>query len=187
MNNMTLAAWVKADASASAGLAWLINGSGADGVGFAYQNPGLLVKILIGGVNYVTTGYTLTVGLWTHMAAVRVAAGGWQIWANGVLIHTSNVTAPVAPTVGFQIGNGGPLKLAECGLWDVPLSPDQVGALAVGAHPLKVAPANLRRYLPLWGVAFPEAELSGAAANGVLTGAAALADHPPMGPILIAA
>jgi Concanavalin A-like lectin/glucanases superfamily len=192
MGDLTLACWFKLDASASAGnLDLLIDGNGANGIGFAFQNAGAIVKVLVGGTAFMGAGVTLTAGAWSHLAVVRTAAGPWQYYVNGTFREQGS-PAPIAPTVGFHLGGqptsgSVPGKLGEACLWDVGQSPAQVQALALGSPPHRVAPANLRRYLPLWGAAFPEAELSGAVANAVLTGNVPLADHPPMGPILIAA
>jgi hypothetical protein len=62
------------------------------------------VAILCGGVAFLNSSVTLTVGQWTHLAAVR-RAGEWRLYVNGVnTAVTSSTTTPNAPRGTTQVG-----------------------------------------------------------------------------------
>jgi hypothetical protein len=70
--------------------------------------------------------------------------------------------------------------LGEFAAWDVALSAEEIAALAKSVPANRIRSTALKLYLPLWGLASPEADVSGLAQNGAVTGAL-LANHPPIG------
>lgn len=83
-------------------------------------------------------------------------------------------------------------RMADCGIWNVVLTPTEVSALGKGILPYTIRKSSLVSYHPLDGLQSPEPDLSGNANNGTLTGTAFVVGPPvmqftprwPMGSIL---
>lgn len=71
-------------------------------------------------------------------------------------------------------------SIAEACIWNVALTDSEVAALAKGVRPSRMRPLSIVGYWPLWGLASPETDLSGAANNMVLTAAPPAANHAPV-------
>lgn len=115
--------------------------------------------------------------------------GDIHLWIAGVLRATTVCTSIMASHVGTanswgndqadggaQFWNG---LLAEGAIWNAVLTASEWAALAAGVSPFRVRPQSLIHYLPMFGLASPEPDLSGNANNGTLTGTTP-ANHPPV-------
>ncbi len=102
--NVTLEAWVKWDGGGSGNQMIALNGnSSTSGYGI-FQNGGV-VNVIAGGVATLMSSYTLTPGVWTHLAAVADGSDNWTLYVNGV----PNVLSPSAgnpntPAGTFSVG-----------------------------------------------------------------------------------
>lgn len=140
-----------------------------------------------------TAAYTANV--WQHAAAVYAATNSRVAYLNGGNSGTeTTIAVPVGPnrtSIG-RVGRNVPFAyldglVAEVGIWNVALSASEIAALAQRVSPLHVQAANLVGYWPLYGVADPEPDYSGAVLNLTLaggTGTPAQADHAPVQPPL---
>lgn len=121
---------------------------------------------------------------WYHMAITYPGGGNSIIYVNGtgVIIAT---TAPNAPTGNLTVGTDGTGFLAgratDCAVWNVVLTAAEVKSLSQGARPFTIREPNMVWWLPIDGLQSPEADLSGGARNGTLTGTA-LAFGAPFAP-----
>ena len=100
---------------------------------------------------------------------------------NSEVFDIGAVTDGVSTTrAGFFIGD-----LAECAIWDVTLTDAEMDSYHNGMSPLRIRPANLIFYAPLWGGTI-EADYSGTGNTGTLNGTPdpPKADHSPSGPIV---
>lgn len=140
-----------------------------------------------------TTDIVLSINLWQSVALAYtfgtgssialyvnavLKAGSWIAQAGNDIPYTG--TNPMLIGI-FQDGTNPWIgRIAEVALWKGhTLTQAEVTALHNGARILSIAPAYLKGYWPLWGVATPEPDLSGNAYHGTVTGAV-LADHAPV-------
>jgi hypothetical protein len=194
---LTIAAWVRVDAFASASRAIASKyGSGTgDNQYILYVNSsGKLVCEVgdSGGVDRATGATTVTTSAWLHTVGRKngVGASALQVFLNGVTDATASSNRSIQDTTdNFVIGNGQanafPFdgRIAEVALWNVALTAAEIAALAKGVSPLLVRPKNLAAYYPLWGVgAAGEPDLSGNAQALTETGTVGVLDHAPVGP-----
>jgi len=102
--NVTLEAWVKWDGGGSGNQMIALNGnSSTSGYGI-FQNGGV-VNVIAGGVSTMTSSYTLTPGVWTHIAAVADGSDNWTLYVNGVPNVLSPSTGnPNTPAGTFSVG-----------------------------------------------------------------------------------
>lgn len=136
----------------------------------------------------ITTSYASYLNKWTHVALVSSGNANTfkAIYLDGGLITSAaSSDGPSQAISGGFIGKrtGGEHRgrMAEFAIWSVVLSANEIKELRGSLSPTQVHPANLVGYWPLWGVASPEADLSGNARNGTVTGALR-ANHAPVGP-----
>lgn len=125
-------------------------------------------------------------GAWLHAAAVFTSPSAKAVFLNGAdkgsgtsktpaSIDTIGIAAdPTTPTSGFSDG-----RIAECGIWNVALTDDEVLSLARGLPPWRVRPGSLVGYWPLWGLQSPEVDLTSGARSLTFTGSPTIADGPP--------
>lgn len=144
-----------------------------------------------GGSGVVAGATTLTTGVWSHIAAIKNSAvPERRVWLNGV---SDGVVGSTGITIGnstqpFQMGVDGfgntfDGRIGEVAVWAEALSTAEILALSKGIPPHRVHPSGLRGYWPLWGVAYPEPDLTGNANHATQTGAVAAADHAPTAPV----
>lgn len=102
--NVTLEAWVKWDGGGSGNQMIVLNGnSSTSGYGL-FQNSGTLT-VVAGGASTMTSSYTLTPGVWTHVAAVADGSDNWTLYVNGVPNVLSPSTGnPNTPAGTFSVG-----------------------------------------------------------------------------------
>ncbi len=74
-----------------------------------------------------------------------------------------------------------PGDMAEFCVWDVKLTDEEQVALANGVSPSMIRPGNIRFYVPMHGIASPEAELSGNQENPTVSGATKTDPFLPIG------
>jgi len=198
---MTVACWIKD--STIAGqlvLAKLSAGGIASGTGWAlyFSASGKLVGLIQQGATIFSNPIdSLNVwldGTWHHIAMTWNGTN-CVIYADGEQVATDTMHGAFTSysnAVNVLLGtdakpefffNG---SLAEVGIWNVVLTINELRALAGGvlvpfggALPYRVRPSALLAYLPLWGFASPEIDLSGNGHTGTLTGTSA-ANHAPV-------
>ncbi len=198
---LSLSAWIKPSAFTNAynGAAGVINTNLLAFAIFYTKSTGKMAwytqsRAVSGVVTAVDPGTaTLSVGTWYNIIlTVTVSAANiMSTYVNGISDGTNNgggpdnfqfLTEPLG--IGFDNANPGrnfPGSIADVALWNVALTATEVTAIAQGARPFTVRPANLISYLPVDGLQSPEPDLSGNANNGTVTGAA-LASGPPFMP-----
>lgn len=139
-----------------------------------------------------TAGAVPAIDTWYHLAGRKNGTGANALAAflNGVRTSvTSNRTIQNLATafrMGGAIGdtpgdaNG---AFAECALWNVALSDEEILALAKGVTPTMIRVGNLRGYWPCLGLsASVEASLAPlAGGNGTVVGTPPVFPHPPVG------
>lgn len=116
-----------------------------------------------------TTGAAgITSGTWYHAGGVWASSGDRRVFLNGTKFTNSTNVAPTGisrTTIGAFYG-GTPIVhfnglIAECGVWNVALSDEEMAALARGRSPLRVRPQNLVEYWPLVGNGTNESGVKG--------------------------
>jgi hypothetical protein len=132
----------------------------------------------------------LTSGTWYHVGVTidNSSPANVVIYLNGVSDATGTTTQTFAsPTGSMFIGQDLATEsmdgsIAEVAVWPGVLSVAEFAALAAGALPYQVRPANFQLgfYMPLHGVGASEPDWSGRAANGSLQNAPTFAPHPPV-------
>jgi hypothetical protein len=127
-----------------------------------------------------------TVGVWAHCAATFTNST-ITAYLNGG--NSGSGANTVNPPSGYTVANAGARdansstanflagSIADTAIWTVALTASEISALANGARPNTIRPANLIFWWPLGGIQSPEPDLSGKANNGTLTGTA-----PAFGP-----
>lgn len=147
------------------------------------------IQASAGGRSSTVNASSWVTGVWLHAAAVFISSSSKAVYLNGADkgTGTSHVpasldsigigAAPETPTSGFSDG-----RIAECGLWNIALTDDEILSLARGLPPWRVRPGNLVGYWPLWGLQSPEVDLTSGARSLTFTGSPTLADGPPVIP-----
>lgn len=105
-DNVTMSAWIKWDGSTGADQIIAYNGNSAtSGYGLMLRGSSSnRIQILVGGVGYVTSQVTPTVGEWTLATAVR-RSGTWRLFVNGAEATVGNDgAAPNAVTGTTKVG-----------------------------------------------------------------------------------
>jgi len=171
VNNFSVFLWVNSTNSTGEQV-WLSNGHDnhpSTSSGWSIENDAGVFKLLYNGVLRYSTGVSVTNGTWEHFGVVR-NAGTSQGYKNGATAGGTTTAAPSTPstviTIGAQATNATPTlkrwsaaKLAEAGIWDVPLTAGEIQSLSKGISPLLVRPQNLVFYCPIVGRNSPEIEL----------------------------
>lgn len=105
----------------------------------------------------VTGTSGITSGVWYHGAAVYAATNDRRVFLDGVKsTNSTNVTPSgfVRTSVGAFMGAANSTffdgDIAEVAIWNVALTDDEIASLSRGLSPLKVRPASLVFYVPLW-------------------------------------
>ncbi len=108
-----------------------------------------------------------------YLNGVANSAGGGGVKSSGVDIRFG--TNSVDSGAGFR-GDAG-----EFAIWSAALSAAEMGALAAGTPANLVRPADLWCYIPAWGLATTEPDLSGNGRNGTVAGSPPAENPPPVG------
>lgn len=193
---LTLAAWIRPDAVVSRAIIAKYDNAGTQATKQYMLDLGsgsvIVMRVDDGAGEDVAVGTTvLTAGSWYAVAGVKNGTGAdaLKVYLNGTqeASATSNRTiqnTATGVTIGRYADAGGAFdgRIAEAGVWNVALTAAEIAALAKGVSPLLVHPGNLKGYWPIWGIASPEADLSGNANNPTINGSLPVADHAPVGP-----
>lgn len=165
---LTMACWFRGNPANSVGqgLMTLDGGAGASAVyRLTYQSnvagDPLRAQTLNGASSsFCDTSTGVTDNDWHHAAGAWSSTNQPRVWLNGGSKGSSATTlAFPSPTV-IRLGawaNAGsviqPLDgaLAWPSIWNVELSDAEIAALAAGAHPLTIRPANIVAFWPLTG------------------------------------
>jgi hypothetical protein len=156
---------------------------------FAHTGAGVLDR--------VTGNNLIALDSWNHVALTwdgSTTAANVHIYINGAEVTyqttTNGNTLASDASQNLKIGNNASASrtwdgyVAEAGVWNVVLSASEISALAGGASPAMIRTAAQRvLYLPNWGAASPEADLSGNRNNCAVTGTTAVR-HAPIGPMV---
>ena len=185
----TLSGWFKTD-DLSVNQVVVANSTSTTGIGVYLIVRGLTAGDPLSATDYdgstsaqANSAATLTTGAWHHGGAVFNGVSSRDVYLNGTKTsNTTTVTSTIGSTNRTYVaclipGNSNFSGLiAEAAIWNVALSADEMSALAKGCSPLRIRPASLVYYLPLWPTIF---EYRGIA---VTTGGSPTVstDHPPI-------
>lgn len=174
---------VSSDSDAIGTLFWVIAAGGGVAPLAAYRGTTGALNIADGTTVLPNDGVS-----WSHIGGTfKVGASGViEIFVNGISEDTDTPSAdatdatPIHTNIGSldrSIGRTSYFagKLAECAVWDVILSDEEMLALGLGASPLLVRPASLQMYVPLVGVPM---DLTGNAGSWTVTTPVDAASHP---------
>lgn len=194
----TMACWFNADLTTSQYALMWVGDKDVTGDFFVLFADGgsagdpVRFRSTVGGTNSTantTTGYT--VGQWHHACGVSASATSRSVYIDGGGKATATTSSTPAGLDRTAIGvwadstPSGPFdgKIAEAAIWDVALTDNEVAMLANGVSPLKVRPANLVAYWPLFGNYSPEPSYGGdTALNLTVNGTVTQAAHAPVAP-----
>lgn len=193
---LTVAAWIYPDAIVAGGGVCTKSSNTVTGIQwmlYVDNNGGGRILFLIGdsgGLDSVSYN-TVYSGAWHHFAGVKngTGAGALKLYYDGVAAASASSSKSIQNTayscvIGNRSTNDQPFdgKIGEVAIWSVALSDAELAALAKGVSPRLIRPGSLNGYWPLWGVAYPEPDLSGNVNNASQTGTVGAANHPPAGP-----
>ena len=177
---ITLAAWINPTAIANQSFIskW---GSGVEQY-ILFSTGGGKLGGGFANLQFPASSASLVANVWTHVTARMGVVPGSTVLINGV--QNGSVGGASAMSNMASAVNLGPVagRIAECGIWNVALSDNEIVSLATGVPPSRIRPGSLKGYWPLWGAAFPEPDLSGNRNSGTQTGTLSAADHAPVGP-----
>lgn len=134
------------------------------------------------------TSTSATINTWHYATGVFTSSTSRDVFIDGGGKGSNTDTFAPSGVNRVSVGRkGGPTpadyfsgRIAEAAIWDVALTDVEVAVLATGVSPLRVRPANLKGYWPIFG-ASPETDYSGQGNNLTVTGAT-IADHAPVAP-----
>lgn len=199
MGTGTIAAWIKPSsfpASGTARCVWTYYQE-TESETFNTQDKNLWInsngtitaRIYIGADRTATSSGALTSGAWNHVG-MTFDATSIIVYLNGTGTSATGGTSytgygnPAFSVAGLFVINGVNEDsfvgdIADLGIIvGTILTAAEMTMLAQG-HPLSRLRYAKNCYAPLWGTSSPEADLSGNAVTGALTGTAK-ADHPPL-------
>lgn len=193
--NFTIACWFRPDTVTGSPRLLSRWASGSNQRYLLQLSSSKLLLAILGqdlGGQTVAGATTLTTGSWFHAAGTYEPSTALRVYLNGTQdgVLTTSVKPALAAGVaqrtlgiGDETANNTSLfdgRIAEVGIWSATLSAAEIAALAKGVSPTLVRPGALANYWPIWGVAFPEIDLTGTV-NATTPGTVALADHAPVG------
>ena len=107
----TVEYWMKADAFSSSqnGGAAVLGASNpttnTEVWSFGTKSTGEVIFYYYNGsVQIETTGVTLTIGVWNHLALVHDGSNGFKIFVNGILVKSGTISGSKTQTAAFSIG-----------------------------------------------------------------------------------
>ena len=128
------------------------------------------------------SGGSVSSGTWSHGGAVFSGASSRAVYLNGTkTTNTTTTSTNLAATdrtyTGAFVSGTSQFSgdLAEIAIWNVALTDDEMTSLAAGCSPLRIRPASLQYYAPLWPTIFDYRK--GVSITNVNT-TTAVADHP---------
>ena len=133
----------------------------------------------------------MTNGVWHHIA-VTLSSAASRIYRDGTLLHEDSAITPGLGDTDRVVmwgrnnqfasnAQGYNGRLSRCAIWKVDLTATEIASLAKGASPYIVRPTDLIAFLPWFGLASPEVDLSGNALNATMTGTvSASTSEPPV-------
>lgn len=157
---LTIAGWVYSTTTATTQYAFGLQASASNGgwrVGFATTS---VVFQAVGGTTQTATATSAaSANTWMHLAGVTSAANSRTLYKNGTSVATSTTSTTVGAVAQVRIGagstSGGAASnfwtgaIGNVGIWNVALTASEIGALANGAPPISIRPANLVGWYPL--------------------------------------
>lgn len=159
----SISAWVRMDSYPGDGDGYIVtNGPAHWALGWFRNIP----QFWTGGVA-IASASTASTGVWFHIAGTQVGTGASdkKIYLNNSVVvtgtGTANGTTGTAVRVGYFGTYGFDGQIAHVGVWNAGLSADEVAALYRGVSPGRIRPNSLKGHWPLYGVAYPEPDLSG--------------------------
>lgn len=189
----TMAAWAKPQATTVNGIVLGFFDSASTTIRYELQCRSTnAVRALHGDgttVGSATTTATGTTGTWQHCCAVFSATNSRTAYINGAnpITETTSVANSMASlnriSSGRSTASAGALNfngdIAEAAVWDVALNTAEIASLAAGTNPKLIRPQNLLLYVPIYGAASPEPNLTiaGSTYNMTLTNSPATAAH----------
>jgi hypothetical protein len=188
---LTIVAWVKEPTLQSAADTVVTFGELAAGnffkLGISAANVPVAQQDSGNTTRTATAPSALIANTWTHIGAVFTADNSRTAYINGAGASNSTASAPTAPTdiTSMYIGASEALAadfnglIGHVAIWDMPLTVSDMQALAGGANPTTIEPANLVAYWPLIDNLLPVAGSGTLLVQGgtVLT---TPADNPPV-------
>lgn len=160
----TLACWARptTDISVARTLVSVGNhlGAGFFRVGFTSTGPTVFLQKQAndGSNEVVNTSGTVSINNWYHCAAVFSSTTSRTVYRDGANSASGATLLGSAATgrtsIGIQAGNLASPRphngmIAEVGIWDVALTPDEIISLAKGFCPRLIRTGNLVFYAPL--------------------------------------
>lgn len=175
---LTLACWAVHSAVASGVMMSLFDTGGTDYFQLGANSSGnVLAGAFSGGsVANASSGATYSADAWFHAAAVFASSTSRTAYIGGG--NKGSNTTSKSPSsidtlfVGIRnVSAAWPGYLAECGVWSVALSDDEINALSHGYSPMLIRPASMLYYSPLVTSAMAAVNRKGAAntVTGTLT------------------
>lgn len=184
----TMACWVYADSVSAGRTALALGPQSSAAVGQRLGLNSTSVFAQSEGTQGTFSGLSATAptaNTWHHIAGVWASSASRVAYLNGTggTPETSTVTFSTSinrTVIGarlrsnvYSIAMEG--KLAECAIWNVALSDDEILSLSKNIRPLKVRPESLVMYVPL---VRDLVCLRGSASVFTTSGAPAVFDHP---------
>ena len=111
-----------------------------------------------GSFSVSSSSTTYSLNTWNHACGVFPSASSRTSWVNGVASTTNTETRAVSGVANVSIGGRyvtttpdffANCLLAECGIWNVALSQEEVISLSKGVSSALIRPQNLVFYAPL--------------------------------------
>lgn len=133
-----------------------------------------------GGGENLNTGGTIPIAgaNWLHICWVKDGSGGGGVqrfYRDGALdaspastMVIQNTTYVLALGADSTLGLPAQCEMAECAVWNVALTTNEILALAKGVKATLIRLGNLRGYWPLLGLAMPEVNLARSGENAAL-------------------
>lgn len=183
---LTLAGWVRPDATSTNHGAFAIDSGGTElyGVRLDTSSNDLVCQIInVPESNQISAGLSVVNGAWQHVACTFDGTNvtGFLDGTKGTP-DTDGITDPSPNTISVGGGAGNHMdgQIAHWAVWTVELSDAQILELAQGVMPTSVAPNDLVAYWPIYGDASPESERGTGETNLTVSGAVASSLGPPV-------
>lgn len=143
------------------------------------------------GFRFADTATGVNTGQWYHVCGWAAAANDRRCYKDGVSgdqeTASANDGTEAATLIGARNDDASFFdgRIAHVCWWDVALTAEEIAALARGVHPRRVRPGDCVGYWPILGTSSPEPDFSGNGNAMTLTGSPAVADGPPVEPLVI--